>query len=157
MGVDGDQPIEEYVRPARYVPGSKSIKDLLLVLRQAGEMVAVVVDEFGGAEGIVALEDIMEEVVEEMEDEYDTEGQTEQWIRKIGEREYVVNARVELNHLEEKLGFALPEGNYLTLAGFLLDQTREVPQVGTVIESNALVFTITRGTPQAIHEVRVRC
>jgi CBS domain containing-hemolysin-like protein len=62
-----------------------------------------------------------------------------------------------LDHLEEKLDFVLPEGNYLTLAGFLLDQAHEVPQVGTVIEVNDLVFTITRGTPQAIHEVRVRC
>ena len=82
LGVDPDQPIEPYIRPARYVPSSKGIKDLLMELRRDGDVVAVVVDEFGGAEGIVTIEDIMEEVVEEIQDEYDARERPRQWIRK---------------------------------------------------------------------------
>ena len=133
----------------------KGIKDLLMELRRDGDVVAVVVDEFGGAEGIVTIEDIMEEVVEEIHDEYDARERPRQWMRKVGEREYILSARVELDTLEEKLNIQIPEGNYVTLAGFLLHRAREVPATGTVIKVAGITYTIERGTPQAITEVRV--
>ncbi len=156
LGVPGAEPIQPHVRPARYVPGSRSIKDLLLDLRNDGDVVAVVVDEFGGAEGIVTIEDIMEEVVEEIEDEYDDEEQSLQWIRRQGGRDYLVGARVELDTLCLELGVKLPRGEYATLAGLLLAFAREIPKPGTEIEVENLRFTIKRGTAQAIQEVRVQ-
>ena len=156
LGVAAEQPIEPSIRTARYVPASKSIKDLLLDLRKEGDVIAVVVDEFGGAEGIVTIEDIVEEVVEEIQDEYDAKEQSSQWVRKVGERHYVVGARIELDRLADELGIALPQGRFATLAGFLLDQAGEVPATGTVIDVAGVSFTIQRATPQAISEVRVR-
>lgn len=156
LGRELAAPIASYVQPVRYVPGTKSIKDLLLELRQESDVVAVVVDEFGGTRGIVTIEDIMEEVVEEIEDEYDSREDLAQWIRRVGEQEYIVNARIELDDLEEQLGVDLPKGKYVTLAGMLLSKARDVPPVGTVIEIGDVYFTIKRGTPQAIQEVRMR-
>jgi putative hemolysin len=156
LDIDGNGSILPHIRQVQYVPGSISIRDLLLDLRKDGDVVAVVVDEFGGAEGIVTIEDIMEEVVEDMEDEYDSREQPPHWIRKVGERDYVVSARIELGSLQETLGIELPESKYTTLAGLLLDLAYEVPAAGTVIEAEGITFTVRRSTPQAIHEVHVR-
>jgi CBS domain containing-hemolysin-like protein len=156
LGTPDDEPIRPHVRPARYVPGTRSIKDLLLDLRNDGDVVAVVVDEFGGAEGMVTIEDIMEEVVEEIEDEYDEDEQSLQWIRKQNRRDYLVGARVELDTLRLQLGIDLPRGEYATLAGLLLAVAREIPKPGTEIEVQDVRFTVKRGTAQAVQEVRVQ-
>ena len=116
----------------------------------------MVVDEFGGAEGLVTMEDIMEEVVEEMEDEYDIGKKPVQWVRKISKKEYIVSARIEVDSLEEELGIQLPKGKYATLAGFLLEKAGEIPASGMTIKAKGINFTIERSTPQAIQEVRVR-
>ena len=156
LGVDLDQPITQFVRPVGYVPGSRIIQDVLLDLRQTKRQMAVVVDEFGGAKGIVTLEDIMEEVVEDLQDEYDFNERSTQWVRKMGERDYMVSGRMEPHLLAEKLGVELPEGNYASLAGFLLEKTREMPQPGTEFSYQNTTFTIVRATPQVIQEVRLR-
>ncbi len=150
------KPIKPFIREVRYVPSSKNINELLLDLRKDGDTVAVVVDEFGGAEGLVTMEDIMEEVVEEMEDEYDIGKKPVQWVRKISKKEYIVSARIEVDSLEEELGIQLPKGKYATLAGFLLEKAGEIPASGTTIKAKGINFTIERSTPQAIQEVRVR-
>ena len=128
----------------------------LLDLRKDGDTVAVVVDEFGGAQGLVTIEDIMEEVVEEMEDEYDIGKKPVQWMRKVSKKEYIVSARIEIDSIEEELGIQLPKGKYVTLAGFLLEKSGEIPAPGTVIKRRGITFTIERSTPQAIQEVRMR-
>ena len=138
-----------------YAPGSKSIQDLLLDMRRTGDEIVVVVDEFGGAEGIVSIEDILEEVVEDIQDEYDSGEELNQWIRKLDKREYIVSARVPIDDLAEQLNIELPRGRYASLAGMLLDKAKEVPQVGTAVKYKKITFMIQRGTPQAIEEVRV--
>ena len=156
LDVDPERPITGFVRPAYYVPASKGIKDLMLELRKAGTVVAVVVDEFGGAEGIVTMEDIMEEVVEELEDEYDRDAREEQWIRRLGERDFLVSARIELDELCEKLGIELPRGDYATLSGLLLAKLHRVPPEGSEIRENGISLRVHRSTAQAVQEVRVR-
>jgi putative hemolysin len=156
LGLDAEQPIAPDIKPVRFVPGSMSSRELLHDFRREGELVAVVVDEFGGATGLVAIEDIMEEVVEDIEDEYDSKKTPTQWIRKLTDREYLVSARIDIDELEDKLGIQIPQGNYVTLAGFLLVQAREVPARGAVFDVEGARFTIERATPQAIQEVRVR-
>jgi len=156
LTVDPDEPISDYTRSVTYVPGARSIRDLLMDMRHDGDAMVVVVDEFGGAEGIVTMEDIMEDVVEEIEDEYDVDEEEQQLIFKVSDRDFIVSARIELDDFEEKLGLSLPRSNYATLAGFLLGRAREIPEAGTTIESNGVFYTIQRATPQVIQEVRVR-
>ena len=156
LDVEPHKPIKPFIRDVRFVPPSKDISELLLDLRKDGDTVAVVVDEFGGAAGLVTMEDIMEEVVEEMEDEYDGDEKPVQWVRKISKKDYIVSARIEVDSLEEELGIQLPKGKYATLAGFLLEKSGEIPAPGAVIKRKGITFTIQRSTPQAIQEVRVR-
>ncbi len=155
LGVPADQPIEPFIREISYVPATKGIQDLLLGMRQAGEQVTVVVDEFGGAEGIVSIEDILEEVVEEIQDEYDTEEPEIQFIRRLDDGTVLVNTRIDIDDLCEELNLELPKGRYATLAGFLLEKAGDIPQVGDRVEYQQLVFTITEGTAQSIEEVKI--
>ncbi len=156
LGVEASQPILPYIRPTRYVPLSTNINHLLQELRKDGDAIAVVVDEFGGAEGIVTIEDIVEEVVEDIQDEYDRQEKPSQWMKQIRPREYLVSARADFETFKEQLGLALlPDGQYSTLAGFLLAQAGEIPKTGTVIEVSGYKFSIHRATAQAIQEVRV--
>ncbi len=156
LGKHGEEPIASFVKTVDYVPESKSIQDLLLYMRQEGQTVAVVVDEFGGAEGIVTLEDIIEEVVEDIQDEYDANETHTQWVRKLDEKDYLVSARIEMDLLVEKLGIDLPDGQYASLSGFLLDKARDIPPVGEKIRFQGIEFSIERATPRLIQEVRVR-
>ncbi len=155
LGLGGDTPIKPHIRQVDYVPGAKPIQDLLLEMRRESYLLAVVVDEFGGAEGIVSIEDILEEVVEDIQDEYDTNETATQWIRKQGEHDYLVSARVDLVSIKEQLGIELPDGEYASLSGFLLDKARDIPPKGAVVKYKSILFTIQNATPRAIQEVRI--
>ena len=152
LGVAAADPIQPFIKQATYVPAGKSIQDLLLDMRRVGEQVTIVVDEFGGTEGIVSIEDILEEVVEDIQDEYDVREPEIQWFKRQDDGSLLVNARVDLSDLAEELGTQLPKGRYASLAGFLLEKAGDVPEVGSVIEFKRLRFTIMRGTAQSIEE-----
>jgi CBS domain containing-hemolysin-like protein len=147
-------PIAPFVRPVRCFAASKSIEELLLEFSHS-DMIAVVVDEFGGAEGIVTLEDILEEVVGELEDEFDEAAVAKSMIRNIGGNRYLVSARAPVEDLNETLGTSLPDGDYETLGGFLISLTGEIPLLGQVIEYEGVTFTILRATEQSVQEIRI--
>ncbi|NNG02940.1 MAG: HlyC/CorC family transporter [Inquilinus sp.] len=153
---DPERPIAPYIRETRYVPDSTSVEKLLSDVRKGSGFTAVVVDEHGGAEGIVMLEDILEVIVGELEDEFDQPKSASAWIRELGERDYLVEARVKIGLLEETLGIELPAGKYDTLAGFLIETTKAIPPAGAVIRHDGISFTVERVTMPTILEVRVR-
>lgn len=151
-----DDPIEPFLRQPHFVPESIGIEQLLANFRSGAGIMAVVVDEFGGAEGIVMLEDILEVIVGELEDEFDAPESDGAWVRKLGERHYLAGGRLQPRRLKDEIGIELPDGGYETLAGFLLETARSIPHKGTVIRHKSISFTVERATPQAIHEVRIR-
>jgi CBS domain containing-hemolysin-like protein len=153
---DPAKPIEPFVRRAHFIPGSISVENLLSDFRAGAGIMAIVVDEFGGAEGIVMLEDILEVIVGDLEDEFDRPETSAARARKLGDRDFLASARIELNELKNEIGIELPKGEYETLAGFLLTISRSIPRTGTVIQHDGISFTIERASQQAIHEVRVR-
>jgi len=151
-----NKPIGPFIRQPHFVPGSIGIEKLLSDFRSGAGIMAVVVDEFGGAEGIVMLEDILEVIVGELEDEFDTPETGPAWIRKLGDRHYLVSARLPLDRLKDEAGLEFPAGAYETLAGFLLDIGQSIPRTGAVIHHDGISFTVEHATPEAIHEVRIR-
>lgn len=155
--VDDRQPITAFINKPVRVSGSRSIANLLTDIRNSGRAMVVVVDEAGGTEGIVTLEDILEVVVGEIEDEYDAEEEEveEYWVRKIGEQEFLFDARVEMEIVEEEVGLNLADGEEQTLANFLLEIAQEAPASGTVIEHQGITFTVRQATADTIQEVHV--
>ena len=116
----------------------------------------VVVDEYGGAIGILTLEDIVEEIVGEIQDEYDTEIRP---YRQLSETEWLIQARAEIPRLNEALELRLPEGDYETLGGFLLQQFGRIPETGAELffttPTDHLRFVVKKATARSIDLVQV--
>jgi CBS domain containing-hemolysin-like protein len=113
---------------------------------------AVVVDEYGGAVGIVAIEDLLEEIVGEIEDEFDQEVTP---YRKLREGHYLINARTEIKALNEALHLQLPPGDYETLAGFLIAQLGDLPRGGEKVQYHNLRFTVRATEARSVKEVEL--
>ena len=140
-------------RPPFYVPESKPVDELLDEMKEGRAGMAVVVDEYGGAVGVITLEDILEEVVGEIEDEYDKG--IKLW-RKSGEGQYLINPKIEIEMINDDLGLGIPEDDdYETLSGFLLSEVGAIPKTGDKIKHQHYVFTITKGSTRSIEEVKL--
>ncbi len=136
--------LKELMREAFFVVGSKKISDLLKVFQQKKQHLAVVIDEFGGTEGIVTLEDILEELVGEIQDEEDEE---ERIVDKVGENVYWVKATQPLDEINECLPKPFPlseDGEYNTLAGFILHELEDIPLENQEFELNKYKFKILK-------------
>ncbi len=120
--------LKELMREAFFVIGSKKISDLLKVFQLKKQHLAIVIDEFGGTEGIITLEDILEELVGEIQDEEDDEDQI---VDKVGENTFWVQATQPLEEINDYLPKPLPlseDGDYNTLAGFILHKLEDIPE-----------------------------
>lgn len=127
--------------------------ELLVQFIQERKSLALVVDEFGGTSGIIAMEDIIEEIFGEIEDEYDHEDLTEQ---VIGEQEYLMSARLEIDYLNEKYGWDLPTGDYETLSGLVLLHTENLPNIGETVSCGRFTFTIVSKLAHRMETLRVK-
>ena len=153
LRASGDAAIKNLMKPAYYVPKAKKINELLEELQWLGIQMAVVVDEYGGTIGIVTREDILEEIVGEIEDEYDT---GEKLFEKYPDGAYFINARMEIDAINEQMSFGIPKGDYETLGGFLLNQFQKVPKAGDTLEYGSLIFKILDSDERSIKKVEVR-
>jgi len=146
------QGLKDIMRPAPYVPNTAPVDELLKQLRTEGNSIAIVVNEYGGTIGIVTIEDILEEVVGEIYDEYDKEGH---FFVRTGKNRYLVNARMEIDELNDHLNVELPKDDYETVAGFLLKHMERIPRVGERFEFDNLGFIITKADKRSIKEVSI--
>jgi CBS domain containing-hemolysin-like protein len=146
------QTIQPFIRPISFFPESKPIDELLLELQRKQEALAVVVDEYGGAVGIVTVEDILEEVVGEIEDEYDS---ARPLFRRIGPKAFLINARMEIDHINEILKLGLPRGDYETLGGFVLNRLGRVPLTGESFRYRKMLFDVKKANERAVTEVLI--
>jgi CBS domain containing-hemolysin-like protein len=113
----------------------------------------IVVDEYGGTVGIITIEDILEEIVGEIKDEYDTD---KKLYRKIGWNRYLINARMEVDQIRELLPLSLPDGDFETLGGFLLEKFGHIPKPGETLKHHNLTYTIVSSDERSIGEVRIK-
>jgi len=144
--------IKKLIRPVRYVPETKRADLLLMEMQRQGIQLAAVVDEYGGVVGIVTIEDLLEEIVGEISDEFDQEAAP---FKKLRDQVYLVNARMEIETLNEALGLNLPLGNYDTLGGFLIQQMGDIPKAGDKIQFNQVHFLIRNADLRCIKEVEL--
>ena len=149
---DLDVPVRELSREVRFVPESKSVDDLFREFRRESQRIAIAVDEYGGTVGLITAEDVLEEIVGEIDDEHD---RRRPWINRIGQDEWIVKARVEEAELEEATGLAMPEGDYETLAGFVLQRLGHIPRVGERVIEGGWVYEVHRATDRSIIEIKL--
>lgn len=152
MGQTEQFSLKELCRKPYYVPESKRIGVLLQSFRKRREHLAIVVDEYGGMEGIVTLEDVVEEIVGDIHDEYDIE---ELDFRKLGEGHYLIDAAMPLREVNRRFELNLPEEHVTTLAGHLLQMLGKIPTEGDCCEEENLLFRVRRMDDRRIEEIEM--
>lgn len=144
---------EENMRRPYFVPEGKKVTELLAELRARKIHMTIVLDEYGGTAGLVTLEDIIEEIVGEIHDEYDDEDQK---IIRISGDTILVDARLNLEDLADYLNIELPEGNYDSVGGFIIDLTGKVPQENEQIKYQDLLMIIRSADDRRIGQVEIK-
>jgi putative hemolysin len=151
-GADQAAPATAWVRPVMFVPETKRIQDLFDEMRASGDQIAMIADEFGGVAGLVTLKRLVEDIVGRVGGE-DEVAPVE--VVEVNERTFDLDASMSIAEVNDRLGLAVPVGEYETLAGFLLEQLGEVPEVGDEIAYENLRFAITEMQAVRISGVRV--
>jgi putative hemolysin len=145
--------IADLVRAVPYMPETKTCDDLFRELQARRQHMVAVADEHGSLAGIVTLEDLLEELVGEIEDEYDVR---QSLIQKIDDDLFMVDGRTEIDALEDALGVDLPEGDYNTIAGFVIKMLGKIPEQGDEAVVGGLEFRVISATPTRVGKIRVR-
>ena len=150
-GVDAPD-LRALMRPATYVPETKRIDELLREMQKNRVQLAVVVDEYGGAVGIVTVEDIVEQIVGEIRDEHD---RTPDTVERLPDGSYRVAGRASLDEVNEALDWDLPKGDFETVAGLVLATLHRIPLVGEVFRVGRFSFTVLEADKRRVLTVRV--
>jgi len=153
----GDQPAYDTIVSCMqtevfYIPETKKASELLMDLQKRQEHMAIVVDEYGGAVGIVTIEDIGEEIVGSIDNEYDS---GEKLYKKLAPGRYLINGRIDMDTLSQLLATKFPEGNYETLGGFLMHRLGKIPQRRERLDYRGITFIIENADQKSIKEVLV--
>lgn len=145
--------IREVLRQPLYVPETMSQQKLLGALIHDHKSMAIVIDEFGSTAGLVTLEDLLEQIFGEIEDEHDADYLVE---KQINDNEYILAGRLEIDHLNESYRLGIPESDrYDTLAGYILDQSEDIPRPGDIIKADGLKIKILRTSRTRIELVQL--
>lgn len=144
----------DHVKEVPIVPETMAAHKLMKLFMQQKKTIAVVVDEFGGTSGIVSLEDLVEEIFGDIQDEHDN---TSYICKQIGEHEYVLSARLEIEKVNETFNLELPESDdYLTVGGLILNQYQSFPKLHELVSVGKYQFKIIKVTATKIELVRLK-
>jgi putative hemolysin len=153
-----NRPLEELIQPAHYVSPYQTIDQLLPILRNRDDHMAVVVNEFGSAIGMITMEDILEEVVGEIDVGYDFEEylpRKKRIFEMLDEETYLMDARLPISEVNELLGTSLPAVESHTIGGLMMARLRHIPNEGESIVESGFKFTVTEATDRAVVKLRV--
>ncbi|MCP5365944.1 MAG: HlyC/CorC family transporter [Hyphomicrobiales bacterium] len=153
-----DRPLEGLIKEALYVSPLQTIDQLLPVLRKRSDHMAVVVDEFGSAVGMITMEDIVEEVVGEIDVGYDFEEylpRHKRTFQTLHDDSYLMDSRLSISEVNEGLGIGLPTTEFHTIGGLVLARLRHIPREGEFIVEAGYRFTVEEATQRAIIKLRV--
>ncbi len=141
------------LRTMPFVPETMSAQKMMQIFLQQKKSLGVVVDEFGGTSGIVSLEDIVEEIFGEIEDEHDSSNYI---AKNVGENEYLLSARLEIDKVNEMFSLQLPESDdYMTIGGLILHYYQSFPKLNEVVKIGPFQFKIIKNTMTKIELVKL--
>ncbi|MDD3139414.1 MAG: hemolysin family protein [Lachnospiraceae bacterium] len=145
--------IRNMLREAYFTYEYKNISELLVEMRESSFNIAIVLDEYGETAGLITLEDILEEIVGEIRDEYD-ENEME-LIRKVGERDYIIEGSISLDDLNDALKLSLSSNDYDSLGGFIIEHLDRLPEEGdefsTTMDIRMVVESLDKNRVKSVH------
>lgn len=144
--------IRDYLREPLYTYEFKKTAELMVELRKTQNNIAIVLDEYGATAGLITLEDMLEEIVGEIRDEYDED--EEDLIRRIGPREYVVEAAMKLDDLNDQLGLDLESEDYDSIGGFIIGLLDHLPEEGEEVTHKTLRFVVDKVDRNRIDKIQ---
>ena len=154
MGSRPNVNLQTLARQPFFVPETKPIDDLMEEFKLRKTSIAIVVDEWGGTEGLVTLEDVVEEVMGEIRDPYDQE---ESNVLKQPDGSFIVDGSITIYDLEEDTDIEFPDDrDYDTLGGFILDILTDIPQTGEQVEFNNMIFTVQTVENNRIGKIKIQ-
>ncbi len=145
--------VKQITHKIMFVPEYKNIDDLLKEFQKTNQSIAIVVDEYGGTEGLITTEDLLEVLIGEIQDEYDEE---KVYIKKVGAREWRVHSHTKIEQFKEELQTSPPESDFDTVGGFLLNRFGHIPKKDEEWEEEGFIFIITKSSPRQIEWIRVK-
>ena len=146
------QSLKGIIRKVSFMPETKKSFDIMNEFLDKKISIAIVIDEFGGTAGIVTMEDILEELFGEIKDEFDVD---EDICRKITANSYIISGKVELDHINEKYELNIEEGDYETIAGYIISKLGRIPEQGETVEIDNFTVLIARAASQKIELVKL--
>jgi len=147
-------PISTFVKSVLYTPETKKISSLLQEFRKQQVHLAIIVDEYGGTEGIVTIEDILEEIVGDIADEYDEE---EALFISLPEGGWLIDSRMSILDVEEQLDIEIPQdGDYDTIGGYIFHETGTIPTKGFIIRKPTFEIEVVRSNDRRVEKLRIR-
>ncbi len=148
-----DVGVRGIVRAPYFIPETKKISDLLRDLRDKKSHMAIVIDEYGGTAGVLTLEDIIEEIIGDIMDEYDLE---EKWLVEEEDGTLLVDARLDIEDLEEYLKVDFPKGKFESIGGFVINMLGKVPVVNEKIIYGPFEMVVEQADRRKIEKIRIR-
>ncbi|MBA2728151.1 MAG: CBS domain-containing protein [Parachlamydiaceae bacterium] len=149
-----DMSIESLIKPPIYTPETKKLSNLLQEFRKTQVHLAIVVDEYGGTEGIVTIEDILEAIVGDIADEYD---EMEQLYKAQPDKSWIVDAKLSILDAEEELDIKIPqEADYDTIGGYLYHRAGTIPLPGFIIHHEDFEIEVLSSSDRSVDKVRIR-
>jgi len=149
--IDPAGPIERYAHPAYFVPETKEVLELLHEMRQNGMSTGVVVDEFGGIAGMVTYKQLVGEIVGQSRQEG-----AEETVRPVSDTEFQIDGSMRIDELNEMLNLEIPDGEYETVAGFVMSELGSIPSKGDRLSYGALTFVVSQTRGPRIEKVTVK-
>ncbi len=146
--------IVSLLRPSNAVPESKRLNVLLREFRENRNHMAIVIDEYGGVAGLVTIEDVLEEIVGDIEDETDLE--TDAFIRKLGDSDYLVKALTPIDDFNEEFGVDFSDDEFDTIGGLVMQQFGYLPGDNETTSLEGFEFKVVNADQRKIHSLHVR-
>ncbi|MCM2265162.1 MAG: hemolysin family protein [Desulfuromonadales bacterium] len=141
------------MRTPYFVPETKRIEDLLVDFRTRRVHMAIVVDEYGGTSGLITIEDLLEEIVGDIQDEYDLE---EEWAQPQSDGSLLLDARANVEELEEHFDVEIPRDKFDTVGGFVVHLLGTVPAAGETARANGLLLQVVEADERKVRRVHAR-
>lgn len=146
-------PVAEVMRIPYFVPETKNVEELLQEFRTKRVHMAIVIDEYGGTSGLITIEDLIEEIIGDIQDEYDAE---EEWLVEESDGSVLVDARLNIEELEEHFETTVTREKFDTVGGYLFNLFGHVPQIGEEVREGDLVMTVVDSDARKVRKARIR-